>query len=262
MIIAASRAELAEARSKLAGRVALVPTMGALHAGHAALVDRARAVADHVVVSIFVNPLQFGANEDLARYPRTLEADLDLVAAHGGDLVWTPTPEVVYPHGDPIVRVDPGPVGDTYEGAARPGHFGGVLTVVAKLLGCVRPDVAVFGRKDAQQLCLVQGMVRDLDLGVEIDPHDIVRDPDGLAMSSRNRYLSAAERLDALAIPEAIGAGSLSAARAILADSPLRVDYCDLVDPVTFTPVDRDTDGLLIITARSGSTRLLDNRMI
>jgi pantoate--beta-alanine ligase len=262
MIVTTGRAELAEARSKLAGRVALVPTMGALHAGHAALVDRARAIADHVVVSIFVNPLQFGAGEDLDTYPRTLEADLDLVAAHGGDLVWTPTPDVVYPHGDPIVRVDPGPIGATYEGAARPGHFSGVLTVVAKLFGNVQPHVAVFGRKDAQQLCLVQGMVRDLDLGVEIEPHEIVRDPDGLAMSSRNRYLTAAERLDAVAIPEAIASGSRDEARRILGDSQLRVDYCDLVDPVTFTPLEQDTDGLLIVTAYSGSTRLLDNRLI
>jgi pantoate--beta-alanine ligase len=262
MITAVSREDLAEARGKLDGRVALVPTMGALHAGHAALIDRARAIADSVVVSIFVNPLQFAAGEDLDRYPRTLEADLDLVARLGGDLVWAPTPDVVYPHGQPTVTVRPGRVGDTYEGAARPGHFAGVLTVVTKLLTSTRPDVAVFGRKDAQQLCLVQRMVSDLDLGVDIEPHPIVRDRDGLALSSRNRFLSAAERAAALAIPRAIATGSRDAARAVLAASDLDVDYCDLVDPVTFAPLEQDTGGLLIITATSGTTRLLDNAFL
>jgi len=254
-----SRAELAAARAGLSGRVALVPTMGALHEGHRALVRRARELADQVVVSIFVNPLQFGEGADLARYPRTLPADLAAVVDEGGDLVWAPTVDDVYPDGAPQVTVDPGPVGGVLEGAARPGHFAGVLTVVAKLFGAVRPEVAVFGAKDAQQLALVRRMVRDLDLGVQVEAVPTVRDLDGLALSSRNRFLSASEREAAVALPRALATGSLAAARQLLAAEPrLLVDYIEQVDDSSFLP-STGADGLLVVAAHAGATRLIDN---
>jgi pantoate--beta-alanine ligase len=260
VITATGRADLSAARQAMGSRVAVVPTMGALHAGHAALLDRARQLADHVILTIFVNPLQFAAGEDLDRYPRTLDADLALAAEHGADLVWAPAPEVVYPHGQPLVRVHPGPAGDTYEGAARPGHFAGVLTVVAKLFAATRPQTAVFGAKDAQQLSLVRRMVTDLDLDVCIEAHPIVRDSDGLALSSRNRYLCEEQRAAALSIPRALQSGSLEKARLILAEEPgLQVAYCDLVDPDTFSTLHRDDDGLIVVAAYAGTTRLLDN---
>jgi pantoate--beta-alanine ligase len=261
-----TRAELAAALEQLrdGGRtVALVPTMGALHEGHRTLVRRARDLADAVVVSVFVNPLQFGRNEDLDTYPRTLAADVAAITEEKGDLVWAPAVEDMYPDGEPLVRVSPGPMGEVLDGASRPGHFGGVLTVVAKLFGAVRPDVAVFGEKDAQQLALVRRMVRDLDLGITIEGVPTVREADGLALSSRNTYLSAQERQAGLAISRALRTGSLARARATLAAEPgLRVDYCELVDPETFTTLDRDSGGLLLIAAYAGTTRLIDNATI
>lgn len=190
-----------------AGRRAVVMTMGALHEGHAALVRsaRKRVGADgHVVVTVFVNPLQFGAGEDLDRYPRTLDADLELAAAAGADTVFAPSVEEVYPGGEPQVRITAGPMGERYEGAARPGHFDGMLTVVAKLLHLTAPDLAFFGEKDAQQLALITRMVRDLNFPVEVVGVPTVREEDGLALSSRNRYLSPAERRIALGLSRAL----------------------------------------------------------
>src|SRR4051794_39622561 len=187
MKVVHKRADLGVARSALSGRVAVVMTMGALHEGHAALLRAARAEANHVVATIFVNPLQFGPNEDLDKYPRTLAADLEVCRDAGVDVVFAPAPDEVYPDGPPHVRVSGGPLAEILEGASRPGHFDGMLTVVLKLLHLTRPDVAFFGQKDYQQLTLIRGMVRDLDLSVEIVGVPTVREPDGLALSSRNR---------------------------------------------------------------------------
>jgi pantoate--beta-alanine ligase len=274
-VLARTRAELAAARVALPGPVVLVPTMGALHAGHAALLRAAVTLAGpggSVAVSIFVNPLQFGPGEDLDRYPRTLAEDLDLCAAAGARLVFAPSPAQMYPDGRPEVTVEPGPAGQLLEGQFRPGFFGGVLTVVLKLFHLARPDVAVFGQKDAQQLTLVRRMVRDTDLGIAIESVPTARDPDGLAISSRNRYLSAADRAVALALPAALRAGEasaaagpaavLAAARGVLAAQPgLAVDYLELVDPSPFTPVPPDYAGpaVLVTAARAGTTRLIDN---
>ncbi|MFE3861656.1 pantoate--beta-alanine ligase [Streptomyces goshikiensis] len=192
------------------GRRAVVMTMGALHEGHASLVRAARELAGpegQVVVTVFVNPLQFGANEDLDRYPRTLDADLRLAAAAGADAVFAPSVDEVYPGGDPQVRLAAGPMGGLLEGATRPGHFDGMLTVVAKLLHLTAPDLALFGQKDAQQLALIRRMVTDLNFPVEVVGVPTVREEDGLALSSRNRYLSAAERRTALALSRALFAG-------------------------------------------------------
>jgi pantoate--beta-alanine ligase len=258
--VARTREELAAARAALPGRVAVVMTMGALHEGHASLVRAARELADSVVVTVFVNPLQFGPGEDLERYPRTLEADLALAAENGADLVFVPTPDVVYPEA-PVVRVQAGPLGDVLEGAHRPGHFDGVLTVVLKLLHLVRPDVALFGEKDAQQLACIRRMVRDLDVPVEVVGVPTVREPDGLALSSRNRYLSEGERRTALALSRALRTvaqtGDLAAGRAVLDGEDLTTDYLERVDPRTFTP---DPSGsLVVVAARVGTTRLIDN---
>ncbi|MFE0731390.1 pantoate--beta-alanine ligase [Streptomyces antibioticus] len=193
-----------------AGRRAVVMTMGALHEGHATLVRTAREIAGpdgEVVVTVFVNPLQFGAGEDLDRYPRTLDADLKIAEEAGADAVFAPSVDEVYPGGEPQVRISAGPMGERLEGATRPGHFDGMLTVVAKLLHLTRPDVACFGQKDAQQLALIRRMVRDLNFGVEIVAVPTVREADGLALSSRNRYLSARERRTALALSAALFAG-------------------------------------------------------
>ncbi|GAA2726350.1 pantoate--beta-alanine ligase [Cellulomonas aerilata] len=255
------------------GRRAVVMTMGALHAGHLALVRAAREVADHVVVTIFVNPLQFAPGEDLDRYPRDLDGDLALLAGAGADVVFAPTPDVVYPDGDPVVRVAAGAVGDVLEGAARPGHLDGVLTVVLKLLHLVRPDVALFGQKDAQQLMAVRRMVRDLDVDVEVVGVPTVRDADGLALSSRNAYLSADERRRALVLSRAVraaeeaavaGGGAAdvrAAAQAVLAGGEVDVEYAALVDPLTAQDVPADHLGaaVLALAARVGSTRLIDN---
>lgn len=200
----------AQDRRAVPGRSAVAMTMGALHEGHATLI---RAAREHVgpegfvTVTVFVNPLQFGAGEDLDRYPRTLEADLKIAEEAGADVVFAPSADEVYPGGQPQVRVSAGPMGELLEGASRPGHFDGVLTVVAKLLHLTRPDVALFGQKDAQQLALVRRMVRDLNFGMEIVGVPTVREPDGLALSSRNRYLSTAERRTALALSQALFAG-------------------------------------------------------
>jgi pantoate--beta-alanine ligase len=282
--VARTREELAAGLARLGGRRAVVMTMGALHEGHLELVRRARALADHVVVTIFVNPLQFGAGEDLDRYPRRLEADLAALAPLGVGLVFAPTPDVVYPDGDPVVRVSAGALGGVWEGASRPGHFDGVLTVVAKLLNLVRPDVAMFGQKDAQQLAAIRRMVRDLDMGVEIVAVPIQRDADGLARSSRNAYLTAGERRSALALSRALRAAqpaadaspddaapaALAAAREVLAqaerDEPgaVVVDYVTLVHPDTLVPVEADYRGtaLLALAARVGRTRLIDNTLV
>jgi pantoate--beta-alanine ligase len=281
--LATTRAELAAARGGRPGPVVLVPTMGALHPGHRALLRRARelsAPGGCVMVSVFVNPLQFGAGEDLGRYPRSLERDLAVCAEEGAALVFAPSREEMYP-ADPQVTVDPGPVGRLLEGSSRPGFFGGVLTVVLKLFQLVAPDVAVFGQKDAQQLALVRRMCADLDLGVQIEAVPIVRDHDGLALSSRNAYLSPAERATALALPRALEAGAgaaasaasaagvLAAARGVLdqaaaADPPLALDYLALVDPVTFAPAGPGHQGpaLLLAAARAGTTRLIDNAQV
>ncbi|MFE5597629.1 pantoate--beta-alanine ligase [Streptomyces coelicoflavus] len=192
------------------GRRAVVMTMGALHEGHATLIRTARDLAGpdgEVVVTVFVNPLQFGAGEDLDRYPRTLDADLEIAGRAGADAVFAPFTDEVYPGGEPQVRITAGPMGERLEGASRPGHFDGMLTVVAKLLHLTRPDLALYGQKDAQQLALIRRMVRDLNFGVEIVGVPTVREEDGLALSSRNRYLSTAERRTALALSQALFAG-------------------------------------------------------
>ena len=192
------------------GRRAVVMTMGALHEGHATLIRTAREIAGadgEVVVTVFVNPLQFGKGEDLDRYPRTLDADLEIAAPSGADTVFAPSVDEVYPGGEPQVRISAGPMGERLEGASRPGHFDGMLTVVAKLLHLTRPDIALYGQKDAQQLALIRRMVRDLNFGVEIVAVPTVREDDGLALSSRNRYLSPRERRTALALSQALFAG-------------------------------------------------------
>ena len=192
------------------GRRAVVMTMGALHEGHATLVRTAREIAGpagEVVVTVFVNPLQFGKGEDLDRYPRTLDADLKIAEQAGADVVFAPSVDEVYPGGEPQVRISAGPMGERLEGAVRPGHFDGMLTVVAKLLHLTRPDAALFGQKDAQQLALIRRMVRDLNFGMEIVGVPTVREADGLALSSRNRYLSPRERRTALALSQALFAG-------------------------------------------------------
>ena len=261
MIVVEKRSDLGAARDGLHGRVAVVMTMGALHDGHAELVRAARRTADHVIVTVFVNPLQFGAGEDLDRYPRTLEADLALCEREGADVVFTPTPDVVYPDGQPLVRVSAGPLGDVLEGASRPGHFDGVLTVVCKLLHLTRPDVALFGQKDAQQLAGIRRMVRDLDLPVEVVAVPTVREPDGLALSSRNRYLSPDERVRALVLSRALATRDVAAGLAVLAAEPgVELDYLERVDSATFT-LDPDGD-LLVVAARVGTTRLLDNLVL
>jgi len=278
LVLVRTKAELADARAGLdrrTGPVVLVPTMGALHSGHGTLLRAARALAGpdgSVVVSIFVNPLQFGPGEDLDRYPRTLDDDLAMCADAGVSLVFAPSGAEMYPSGKPEVTVDPGSVGKVFEGQFRPGFFDGVLTVVLKLLHLTRPAIVVFGEKDAQQLALVRRMVRDTDLDIDVASVPTARDADGLATSSRNRYLSAADRTVALALPRALSAGQaraaegaaavLGAAQEILRAQPeLAVDYVAVVDPHTFTAV-RPGDGgpaLLVAAARAGGTRLIDN---
>jgi pantoate--beta-alanine ligase len=253
--VVASREELAAARKELTGRVAVVMTMGALHDGHAELVRQARAQADSVIATIFVNPLQFGAGEDLDRYPRTLEADLALLDGLA-DVVFTPTPEVVYP-GEPLVRVSAGRLGEVFEGASRPGHFDGVLTVVLKLMHLTAPDVALFGQKDAQQLAAIRRMVADLDVPVTVVAVPTVREPDGLALSSRNRYLSEQERRTALLLSQALQTRDVAAGRALFDGQPVDLDYLEIVDSTTFEAA---PDGdLMVVAAKVGTTRLIDN---
>jgi pantoate--beta-alanine ligase len=228
-------------------RLALVPTMGYLHEGHLRLVDEARRRAERVIMSLFVNPLQFGPTEDLQRYPRDLPRDRALAEGRGTDALFVPTVEVMYPSGSEI-RVVPGPTAARWEGAARPGHFEGVLTVVAKLFHLVEPDVACFGRKDIQQATLVRQMVRDLDWNLEIVVVPTVREPDGLALSSRNAYLDANHRRRAVV---------LSAA---LREPTLKVEYIALAEPTTLAPVEiAAADSVVALAARLGPTRLIDN---
>jgi pantoate--beta-alanine ligase len=259
-----TRAELASATASVPGVCGVVMTMGALHEGHAALLRAARKDSGFVLATIFVNPLQFGPNEDLARYPRTFEADLEVCAAEGVDLIFAPSPDEMYPHGQPAITVDPGPLGNELEGAHRPGHFAGVLTVVLKLLNLTRADRSYFGEKDYQQLTLIRAMVRDLELDVEIVGVPTVREPDGLALSSRNRYLSDAERDLSLSLSRALrrGAGQRTA-HEVLAESwrelaGIDVDYLELRDPGLGAPPAKGPARLLV-AARIGSTRLIDN---
>jgi pantoate--beta-alanine ligase len=264
-----SRAEFIGARDALDGPVGLVPTMGALHAGHVALIEQARELCESVLVTIFVNPLQFGPAEDLSVYPRTLEEDVLICERSGADVVWAPAVPDVYPDGPAQVRVDPGPLGGELEGAVRPTHFSGVLTVVAKLLNITRPAVAFFGEKDYQQLTLIRRMATDLELGVGIATVPTVREPDGLALSSRNVYLTAEHREQALALSRALRAGRdaaaggpdavLAAGSAVLAAEPgLAVDYLALRDE-QLGPAPESGPARLLVAARVGRTRLIDN---
>ncbi|CAN5713285.1 pantoate--beta-alanine ligase [soil metagenome] len=282
--VARTRAELAEELARLrsgGATVAFVPTMGYLHQGHLALLDRAKELADRVVLSIFVNPLQFGPGEDLDRYPRSLGRDLELASARGAVLAFAPSVEEMFPEGPPQVTVNPGPGGDRMCGAFRPGHFEGVLTAVARLFGLVRPDVAVFGRKDAQQVALVRQMVRDLELGVDVAVAPLVREIDGLAMSSRNAYLSPEERAVAPALFQALSAAEeafrggehrppelealvrrrLEAALSDDTDAPgFRLEYVQAVAPDSLEAVEGASPGHLLAAAGwLGRTRLIDN---
>jgi len=248
--------------------IGLVPTMGALHAGHLSLVERARRENDVVVVSVFVNPIQFGPGEDFERYPRDFDRDSELLAMSGADAIYRPSVDAMYPPGA-TTRVRVHGVAEPLEGLARPGHFEGVATVVTKLFGAVQPDRAYFGQKDAQQVAVVKRLTRDLDLGVEIVAAPTVREPDGLALSSRNAYLGPDERKAAASLgaalrsaAEAYASGERDPAalraklRARLDAEPLvSVDYAEVVDPETFRPPGR----LAVIAARLGRTRLIDN---
>jgi pantoate--beta-alanine ligase len=270
-------AAVASARSQ-GKRIGFVPTMGALHEGHLSLVRIAQQHAEFVVVSIFVNPLQFGAGEDFDKYPRTLEADAAALDAVEADLVYAPSATEVYGDSGYSVTKAAGPAGEAFEGSIRPGHFDGMLTVVARLFELVQPDVAVFGAKDAQQLFLVREMAARDFAALEIIAAPIVREPSGLALSSRNRYLSEQERVTALSLSRSLAvaaaeserAGSsasdvLQAAEQVMAAEPLaKLDYLALVDLSTFAPVGEDFEGraLMLIAARVGTTRLLDNREI
>jgi len=264
--------ELAQSRSALQGRVALVPTMGALHAGHMALVAEARDRADKVIATIFVNPAQFGEGEDFGRYPRREADDAAMLEAAGCDLLWTPSVADIYPDGF-ATKISVSGVSDRWEGEARPGHFDGVATVVAKLLLAVQPDIALFGEKDFQQLAVIRRLVADLGLPVEIVGVPTVREADGLALSSRNAYLSREERERAVALPNALKAardalranapvsGVLQAAKQSLIDAGfLRIDYLALVDASTLEPLEQPKGEMrLIAAAVIGTTRLIDN---
>jgi pantoate--beta-alanine ligase len=268
---------VADTRSALATResVVLVPTLGALHDGHLALVERARELGKTVVVSIFVNPLQFGPGEDFDKYPRTLDNDLDKLSAAGVEFVFAPSVQEMYPRGALQTKVVAGPIGGLYEGRSRHGHFDGVLTVVAKLLEIVQPSIVMFGQKDAQQVYLVRRMVEDLNIPVRVEVVDIVREESGLALSSRNRFLDVRETRAARALSQALGAAAssadrgvdaaLAAAQGTLMGEPLvELDYLKIVSPETFQPVDDDHRGeaLVLIAAKVGDTRLIDNERI
>lgn len=275
-VVVSTRDDLRSARAALpSADVAVVMTMGALHEGHAELLREARRTAEHVILTIFLNPLQFGPKEDLSRYPRTFDDDMQIATAAGVDIVFAPTPDVIYPDGDPGVRISAGPLGDVLEGKSRPGHFDGMLTVVAKLLHLTGARRALFGQKDAQQLLLIRRMVRELDFPVDVVSVPTVREDDGLALSSRNTYLTDSDREVALCLSRALSAGADAAAygpsairraaREILVEEPLAlVDYLVLVHPSTLADVPEWYRGeaLLAIAARVGTTRLIDNTPI
>lgn len=265
-LIARTREEL---RAATSGTVALVPTMGALHAGHLSLMEHVRPLADTVVTSIFLNPTQFAPDEDFDEYPRTFDADVQKCGEAGVDVIFAPTVDLMYPAGlDGTVRVDPGPLGRILEGEQRPVMFQGVLTVVAKLFGLVRPDIAIFGEKDYQQLTLIRLMAEELCLGVEVLGGATVREEDGLAMSSRNAYLAREERELAASIAAALRAGidsaaegeaaALEAARAVLTAHGIQPDYLVVTDP-DLGEARPGEEARLLVAARVGSTRLLDN---
>lgn len=267
--------EVVAAERAAGRRVSLTPTLGALHAGHLAHLQRAAELAETRFVSIFVNPLQFGPNEDLDKYPRTLDSDLERLGELGVPFVFAPSAAEMYPAGTPSTHVAAGRIGELYEGRSRPGHFDGVLTVVAKLLLIVTPDVVTFGQKDAQQLFLVRSMITDLNIPVRLEAIEIVREDDGLALSSRNRYLDGKERLAARTLSLALEAAASSADRGIdaviaaaqgtLMGEPLvQLDYLKIVNPDTFLPVDDGYRGsaLVLVAARVGNTRLIDNERI
>jgi pantoate--beta-alanine ligase len=268
-----------EARRAIEGsregkRVGFVPTMGALHEGHISLIRAARESSDLVVLSIFVNPLQFAPSEDLERYPRNERNDLETAERERVEVVFLPAVEEMYPPGA-TVRVSAGALGEVLEGASRPGHFDGVATVVAKLFNIVRPDVAVFGQKDAQQVAVVRSLVRDLDMRIEIQVGPTVREPDGLALSSRNVYLSTGERVSALSLWRALQAASAHLAREddpeaaakemwslLTAEAGVEPDYAAAVDPDDMGPPRPGRPVLLAVAARVGSTRLIDNVLL
>ncbi len=268
-VVVHTREDLAKALADLPAPRGVVMTMGALHDGHAELMRRARAECASVVSTLFVNPLQFGAGEDLDKYPRTFDADLAICEQTGVDVLFAPGEPELYPNGRPATIVTAGPVGEILEGAARPGHFDGVLTVVLKLLHLTGPQIAYFGEKDYQQLTLIAQMVTDLDLDVTIAPVETVREDDGLARSSRNRYLDANQRAIAVALPRALRAGAaaghlgaeavLAAAHAELAAAPaLELDYLALHAP-DLGPAPKSGPARLLVAARNGTTRLIDN---
>ncbi|MES3032975.1 MAG: pantoate--beta-alanine ligase [Gemmatimonadota bacterium] len=273
--VASLRAAVSAARAH-GQRVGFVPTMGALHAGHLSLIERARAECECVVLSIFVNPLQFAPTEDLAKYPRTEEADLAAAAPRGATLAFVPPVDVMYP-GTRAISVVPDSIADRWEGAIRPGHFAGVLTVVSKLFNLVQPDLAVFGQKDLQQATLIRALVRDLDFPITLDIAPIVREADGLAMSSRNRYLDGDQRRAAGVLSQALAtiagahAAGITDAAALVSrgdarlrtEDGVRADYLSIVDPRRLEPVSTASVGdFVIVAARVGQTRLLDNHRL
>lgn len=274
--IAEVRAAVSAARGR-GERIGFVPTMGALHEGHLGLLDEARRRAAFVVMSIFVNPLQFGPGEDFTRYPRDAAGDTAKASSRGADLVFLPAVEEIYPPSGRAVAVVPERLHERWEGSIRPGHFAGVLTVVAKLFNIVRPDVAVFGQKDYQQAALVRALVRDLDFPIEVAVAPTARERDGLALSSRNVYLSADDRRRALVLSGALRAmrdasrngardaeSILEAGRRVLRTEPaVRLDYLALVDPDSLEPVERVTGpAVALVAARVGTTRLIDNAIL
>jgi pantoate--beta-alanine ligase len=274
MVIARTPAEVREALAGAERPVGLVPTMGALHAGHLALVRRAREESRTVAVSIFVNPLQFGPNEDYDRYPRAFEGDVAALREAGVEVVYAPDAATMYPPGF-ATSVDPGPLAEVFEGALRPGHFRGVATVCVKLFAAVRPDRAYFGAKDAQQVAVLKRVVADLDLPLELVVSPTIREPDGLALSSRNVYLDPEQRAAAPslhraleAIAAAVRAGETDRERAVARGrarlaAPLREAYLDVVDPATFAaPEEVRPPALAIASAWAGTTRLIDNEPI
>ena len=276
MEIFSTIADTRSAIAQLPPTLALVPTMGALHEGHLSLIRAARRDSASVAVSIFVNPTQFAPGEDLARYPRTFEADCELLQREGVDLLFAPSPEEMYPSGGPATYVEVPGVSDRLDGVSRPGHFRGVATVVAKLFHIVQPQAAYFGQKDAAQVAVLRAMVRDLNLPVDLRVCPTVRDADGLALSSRNRFLSAPERTSALAISRALRHGQslveagantkvvLPVMRDILDNTPgLRLDYLEIVHPDTLLPnPSARPPALIAVAAWVGTTRLIDNALV